>query len=117
MTGRDCHRAATRRTLPAFPPIFPPAFPLAFPLAPVLLVIAGYTAVPPADASGDVPSPDCARAFATFVGQPRSVLLATTFTAPIRIIDPGEVVTQDYLPDRINFVIVRDRRIERVYCG
>ena len=52
-----------------------------------------------------------------FVGQDRDVLLATTFAAPIRIIDPDDVVTQDFDSDRINFVIGRDGRVSRVYCG
>lgn len=109
MTGLDRHRATTRATP------FLLLHTLLF--APVFLVIASCTTVPPGDTSGDTPSPDCASEFAPFVGQPRSVLLATSFTAPIRIIDPGEVVTQDYLPERINFVIGQDRRIERMYCG
>ena len=40
-----------------------------------------------------------------------------TFAAPIRIIDPDDVVTQDFDSDRINFVIGRDGRVSRVYCG
>ena len=55
--------------------------------------------------------------FAAFIGQDRAVLLATTFAAPIRIIDPDDVVTQDFDPDRINFVVGRDGKIEHVYRG
>ena len=75
------------------------------------------TAVPTApapDRSGEACDP---AAFASFVGRERSVLLATTFTAPIRVIDPGEVVTQEFDPERVNFVIDGAGTVARVYCG
>lgn len=37
--------------------------------------------------------------------------------APIRIIDPGEVVMQHYLLERINFVVGRDRGINGCTVG
>ena len=52
-----------------------------------------------------------------FVGQDASVLLATTFTAPIRIIRPGDAVTEDFNPARINFVLDANERVTQVYCG
>ena len=83
------------------------------------IALAGCLAGPAEGPIGaDPPASACdASSFAGFVGQSRDVLLATTFARPIRIIDPGELVTQEFDPLRINFVIDRRGTIERVYCG
>jgi hypothetical protein len=52
-----------------------------------------------------------------FVGRDSSVLAATTFLAPVHIIRPGEAVTMDFNPARLNFELDSDERIVRVYCG
>lgn len=66
--------------------------------------------LPPDDACG-------ASGLQDFVGQPESVLAATTFPAPVRIIHPDTPVTEDYSPSRLNIDIGRDGRIARVWCG
>lgn len=34
-----------------------------------------------------------------------------------RVLRPGDAMTMDLLPDRLNIIINEDDRIERVYCG
>lgn len=52
------------------------------------------------------------------VGQREEVLAAMTFEASaVRVIRPGQAVTMDYSPRRINFELDRTGRIVRVFCG
>ena len=69
--------------------------------------------LPPEPAPGDCG----ASAMQGFVGQPESVLAATTFAVPIRIIHPGDAITMDYSPTRLNFEIDARGRIARIFCG
>ena len=64
------------------------------------------------------PGDSCgARGLREFVGQDESVVLATTFTAPIRVIGPGDVVTMDFSPTRVNFRTDASGTIVAVDCG
>ena len=58
-----------------------------------------------------------AAAMQDFVGQPESVLMATTFAVPVRFIHPTDAVTMDFSPDRLNFDIDSNGIITRVRCG
>lgn len=58
-----------------------------------------------------------AKTMQSFVGQPESVLSATTFTGPVRIIHPKDAVTMDLRPERLNFDIDDKGIITRVRCG
>lgn len=51
------------------------------------------------------------------VGQDRSLLSARTFPSGTRILEPGMPVTMDYNPARLDILIGRSDRIERVSCG
>jgi hypothetical protein len=51
------------------------------------------------------------------VGQDVSVVAAMTFLAPMRIIRPGEAVTMDFNPARLNVELDAADVIVRVYCG
>jgi hypothetical protein len=52
------------------------------------------------------------------VGQREEVLASMTFGASaVRVIRPGQAVTMDYSPGRINFELDRTNRIARVFCG
>ncbi len=51
------------------------------------------------------------------VGQEVGVVAAMTFPAPMRIIRPGEAVTMEFNPARLNFELDGANRIARVYCG
>ena len=72
---------------------------------------------PPADGPGSPAVCNAEALSSEFVGQDASVLFATTFIAPIRIIHPGDAVTEDFNPARINFVLDASERVTRVYCG
>lgn len=52
-----------------------------------------------------------------FVGQPESVLKTASFSEPVRIIHPGQPVTMDYNPGRLNIQIDAAGIIARVSCG
>jgi hypothetical protein len=54
---------------------------------------------------------------AAFVGQPESALIGVEFSGPSRIIKPGQAVTQDFAPGRINFEIDGAGTISRTFCG
>lgn len=87
-------------------PLFATVLPLAF-----LMACTIETAEPPAgDACG-------AAALQDLVGQPASVLAAMTFPAPTRVIRPGQAVTMDYNPARLNIEVNAAEIIFRVGCG
>ncbi len=50
-------------------------------------------------------------------GQPLSALNTMRFSQPIRIIRPGQMVTQDYSAQRLNFDITEQGVIGRLWCG
>ena len=51
------------------------------------------------------------------VGQRASRLETIRFSGPVRVIRPGEAVTMDYLPNRLNIYIDDYERITDVRCG
>ncbi|MCZ4259302.1 I78 family peptidase inhibitor [Limimaricola sp. G21655-S1] len=86
------------------------------------LLLAACAAYPPAPEP--VPSPPAAEPGACgaaerqrLVGAPVTALERELILGPVRIIRPGDVVTMDFRPDRINFEIDALERIARVYCG
>lgn len=58
-----------------------------------------------------------APALQDLVGQDGSILDRIRLAAPARIIRPGQAVTMDYSPDRLNIELDAANRIQRVYCG
>jgi Peptidase inhibitor I78 family len=86
-----------------------------FPLAAgIALLGCTMTAPPPVKT---IPAGCGAEGLQTLVGQPESVLAAMTFPTPVRIIHPGDAVTMDFSPARLNITVDRNGRIDRVYCG
>lgn len=87
----------------------------------LLFVLAACEPLPPAAGPGPGGgSPDtcgAARVSAEFVGQEASTVTAAMFAAPVRIIHPGDMVTMDFNPERLNFEVDAGGRITRVYCG
>ena len=55
--------------------------------------------------------------YGTLVGQDATVLERILIMRQIRVIRPGQVVTQDYRPERINFEIAPSGAISRITCG
>lgn len=52
------------------------------------------------------------------VGQDEGALAAMTFAADrVRVIRPGQAVTMDYAPARLNIELDGTGRIVRVFCG
>ncbi len=58
-----------------------------------------------------------ALAMQSLVGQPARVLAAMTFPAGTRILRPGDAVTEDYGPSRLNIEIDLHEIISGVHCG
>lgn len=86
---------------------------LALPFALSACVVEGTP--PPAT----MPDPDAcgASGLQGLVGQDRRVLGAMTLPEPVRIIEPGMPVTEDFRAERLNVWIATGGRIERVTCG
>lgn len=51
------------------------------------------------------------------VGGSRRILQTIRFAVPVRIIEPGQAVTQDYSPTRLNIYIDGDDTIASISCG
>ena len=52
-----------------------------------------------------------------FIGQNEEIFARSTFPAPMRIIRPGQAVTMDFNPERLNFTLDDSGTIVQVYCG
>ena len=50
------------------------------------------------------------------VGQPKSVLQTMLLPAGTRVIGPGDAVTMDFRPDRMNVEVGADGRIAKIGC-
>lgn len=87
---------------------------LLFALAALPLLAACVPAAPPEDPLADACG---AKALQGLVGQPAQVLAAMTFSQPLRVIRPGQPVTEDYRPARLNVEVDASERISRVSCG
>lgn len=58
-----------------------------------------------------------AAAQSSLIGQDVTSLERVLLLGQVRVIRPGTVVTQDYRPERINFVIDSDDVITQITCG
>ena len=89
-------------------------------LIPAMLLLAACMQVLPPDPMPD-PEPNAnacgAAELQGLVGQHARVLDTMRFSQPTRIIRPGEAVTMDYGPNRLNIEINEANRIGRVSCG
>lgn len=54
---------------------------------------------------------------AALIGQDAAALEKVLILGMIRVIRPGDMVTQDYRPDRINFILGPDETITQITCG
>ena len=66
--------------------------------------------LPPDDACG---APD----LQVLVGQPASILATMKFATQLRILRPGDPMTEEYSPTRLNIMIDLKERIDAVTCG
>lgn len=61
---------------------------------------------------------ECAKAeFEKLLWLPQSALDTVTLPPRTRVILPGMAVTLDYSESRLNILVGKSGRIERVYCG
>jgi len=51
------------------------------------------------------------------VGQSETVLATMKFAVPLRVIHPGDMVTMDFQPNRLNFHIDDSGKIEKIECN
>jgi hypothetical protein len=56
------------------------------------------------------------RQYAGLIGQDQTALERVLIMRPVRVIRPGDAVTEDFSPQRINFVIGADGRIADIGC-
>ncbi|EBA12042.1 I78 family peptidase inhibitor [Roseobacter sp. CCS2] len=81
-----------------------------------LIALAGCTATEPPlppqldDTCG-------ARDYADLIGQDATALERVLLLGPVRVIRPGDMVTMDFRPDRVNFKIDENETIQGVDCG
>ena len=78
--------------------------------------------VPPPDAP--VPGPPdpaddtCGAArYSGLLNQSEAQIATLGFDQPARIIRPGDPVTMDFNPGRINFLLDDQGNVDRIYCG
>jgi hypothetical protein len=55
--------------------------------------------------------------FQGYEGRTGAALDGIVFAQPVRIIGPGDAVTEDYSPVRINFDLDHTGTITRIWCG
>ena len=64
------------------------------------------------------PSDSChSEVFRGYEGRSGAALEGIVFAQPVRIIGPGDPVTEDYSPVRINFDLDQTGTIIRIWCG
>jgi hypothetical protein len=52
-----------------------------------------------------------------YIGRPINMLNGMQFNHPARVIHPGEMVTMDYTPDRLNIIVDQNGIIRDMHCG
>ena len=58
-----------------------------------------------------------ASAWVELIGDHRDVLEGADLPERVRVIGPTDMVTTDYLEERVNFYLDEDRVITRIECG
>ncbi len=81
-----------------------------------LVALAGCTATEPLLPSQTDDTCSAGR-FADLIGQKATALETILLLGPVRVIRPGDAVTMDYLPDRVNFIIAENETIRMIDCG
>lgn len=51
------------------------------------------------------------------IGQNRSALSRINFKVPVRVLEPGSVMTMDYISSRLNVELDESGKIVRLYCS
>lgn len=89
----------------------------------ILFALTACAEVPSGKKSGPIvapvpPSGECPfSTVAPFVGQHVSALETVMLLGKVRVIRPGQAVTMDYLPSRLNINLDSNDIIRRLTCG
>lgn len=88
-------------------------------LVPVVLLAACAGAPGPAvvPGQGGDPGPCGADRMAGYIGQPVTALPGDEVPGPIRVIRPGDAVTEDWIETRLNVGLDEDDVIAALTCG
>ena len=86
-----------------------------------IIGLAALTACTGVDPTAQIPptiDDTCnASQYSELIGQDATALEKVLILGQVRVIRPGDLVTQDFRPDRINFGIDDANRISDVSCG
>ena len=86
-----------------------------------LLTLAACEPGPAPPSGPPLPPPDAdscgAATHADLVGQDVTALERVLILGQVRVIRPGDTITLDFRPERINFEIDAEDRIARIFCG
>ena len=74
-------------------------------------------AAPPVAPPAEMPDTCGAALRAGYVGQPITALVMDRQAGGVRIIRPGDAVTEDYSPARLNVDLDASDTITRLWCG
>lgn len=83
----------------------------------ILVILAGCAATSPPQLPAQTDDTCEAANYADLLGQDATALETTLLLGKVRVIRPGDLVTMDFLSDRINFMIAADNRIAAINCG
>lgn len=85
----------------------------------LLIALAGCTMTGPDAEPGPSETPDTCDAarFGDLIGQDVTALERRLHLGPVRVIRPGDMVTLDFRPERLNIRIDDNDVIESVECG
>ena len=90
-----------------------------FAIAPIVFLTACEVAAPPPLAPLPTPAQDTcnASAYSNLIGQDATALERVMLLGQVRVIRPGQAVTMDFRPDRINFNVGASNQITSIYCS
>ena len=72
----------------------------------------------PLSACAETPTDTCgAASLSDLVGREFSALATMIFPDTTRFISPGDAVTMDFNPERLNFDLDETGKITRIWCG
>lgn len=84
----------------------------------IFAALAGCTVAPdPAPLPPQIEDTCGAARFADLIGQDATALERRLLLGQVRVIRPGDAVTMDFRPERINFKIADDETIQQIDCG
>lgn len=83
----------------------------------LLAALAGCTTASPPPAPPQIADTCGAARFGDLIGQDATALERRLFLGQVRVIRPGDMVTMDFRPDRINIRITENETIQQIDCG